>query len=395
MQIHDAETKLFIAKFLARLAAHNLVRDTQVLLPKPDYERRYGRFPRYFSGWFQFVASRDLLPGKLVHKKLNGLDLVAYRDAEGRPVVHANRCPHLGGLFAPQGRVNDGKLTCSYHGYTFDRGVPQSGPRELRSDPKMCIPCFPTMEVAGLVMFWFDAAAPDGIGEPAWPLTLPDLERFPRRSFARSIAPTHSALLNENIVDDLHFMHLHGAPYYKAEPQTFHEKHRFVTKNTMRVPAPKIGPFRLRGAGDTIELQMDSEFLGLGIHINYIRMDDFEARFIHCNTPIVDEITEWNLAIYMQPRSKWPSLDVKAFFNWTYPWSALAQTYFLHTQDRRAVFESGEYRFYDEVPKGMEKIDAYRRWISEQLLGEPRPFGKNSQQTKYVPLERIVRRAEA
>ena len=40
MQIHDVETKLFLAKFLARLAAHNLVRDTQVLLPTPDYERR-------------------------------------------------------------------------------------------------------------------------------------------------------------------------------------------------------------------------------------------------------------------------------------------------------------------------------------------------------------------
>ena len=55
----------------------------------------------------------------------------------------------------------------------------------------------------------------------------------------------------------------------------------------------------------------------------------------------------------------------------------------------------GEYRFYDEVPKGMEKIDAYRRWISEELLGQPRPFGKTSPRSGSVPLDRVVRRADA
>ena len=67
------------------------------VLPKADYERRYGKFPRYFSGWYLFVPSKDLAEGELVHKKLNGLDLVAYRNKQGKPVVHANRCPHVSG----------------------------------------------------------------------------------------------------------------------------------------------------------------------------------------------------------------------------------------------------------------------------------------------------------
>ena len=41
------------------------------ILPKADYERRHGKFPRYFPGWYLFVPSRDLEEGELVSKKLN------------------------------------------------------------------------------------------------------------------------------------------------------------------------------------------------------------------------------------------------------------------------------------------------------------------------------------
>lgn len=392
MRIRDIETKAFFAQYVARLFAHNFVKDSQIFLPKPDYERRYGKFPRYFSGWYLFVPSKDLGEGELVHKKLNGLDLVAYRNNQGKAVIHANRCPHLDGLFAPMGEVKDGKLTCAYHRISFENGVPQSGPREFRDDPASCIPCHPVVEVNDLVMFWYDAESPNGIGKPKWQLDLPDVTRFPRRTFARSITPTHMAPLHENIIDDLHFMNLHKAPRYKSELKIYREKHRFAAKNTMRVPAPKIGPFALRGVeGDMMDTQMDSEFHGLGVHINYVKVGDFEARMIHCTTPIEDEITEWTLALYMEPRSFTPSLDIKTFLNFVYPWAALAQTYYLHSQDRRVFFEKGEYRFYDAVPKGMEKVDAFRRWIHEELMDGKRPVGKYSVPTNYVPVGNLVR----
>ena len=136
---------------------------------------------------------------------------------------------------------------------------------------------------------------------------------------------------------------------------------------------------------------MDSEFHGLGIHVNFVKIGDFEARMIHCTTPIEDEITEWSLMLYMEPRVWNRRLDIKTFMNLVYPWAALAQTYYLHTQDRRVFFEKGEYRFYNPVPKGMEKVDAFRRWIHEELMGGKRPVGKHSIPTRYVPVENLVR----
>jgi phenylpropionate dioxygenase-like ring-hydroxylating dioxygenase large terminal subunit len=395
MRIRDVETKAFFAQFIARLLAHNLLKDSQLFLPKADYERRYGKFPRYFSGWYLFVPSRDLAEGEVVHKKLNGLDLVAYRGKDGKPVIHGNRCPHMDGVFAPMAKVEDGRIVCQYHGYAFENGVPRTGPREFRNDPTKCIPCHPVVEVNELIMFWYDATSENGVGEPTWQLDLPDVSAFPRRIFSRSITPTHMAPLHENIVDDQHFMNLHKNDRYRSELAVYHEKQRFTTRNVMRLPAPKLGPFRIKGvAGDLMDIHMDSEFHGLGVHINFVRIGNFEARIIHCTTPIEDEVTEWTVAVYMEPREWKLSLDVKTFMNLVYPWAALAQTYFLHTQDRRVFFQSGEYRFYEDVPKGFEKVNAFRRWIHTELLGEARDMGPNCIPTTFVPLENLARKSK-
>jgi len=384
MRIRNVGNKVFYAKFLGRLAAHNVLKDSQNFLPKANYEARYGRFPRYFSGWYLYVPARDLAVGEIVNKKLNGLDLVAYRNKAGKPVIHSNRCRHMDGLFGLSGSVVDGRIKCEYHGYEFEDGVPQSGPTEFRNDPKRCIPCHPVREVNGLVMFWYDASADDGVGEPTWELELPDVTGLPRRAFARSITPTHMAPLHENIVDDQHFVKLHKSNNYRSDLKVYTEKHRFRTKNIMRVDAPKFGVFGgLRDAGDELEINMDTDFHGLGIHINTVRIGGFEALAIHCTTPIEDEVTEWTICLYMKKRSLPRRFDIPTFMNWTYPYAMFGQTYFLHTQDRRVFFESAEYRFFEDAPKGFQKVNAFRRWIQEELMGEERPMGKNSIPTRY------------
>lgn len=391
MRIRDVETKAFFAQFVARLFVHNVFKDSQIFLPTGDYERRHGAFPRYFSGWYLFVPSRDLAEGELVHKKLNGLDLIAYRNKQGQPVIHSNRCSHMDGMFAPMGEVRDGQLICAYHRYAYENGVPKSGHSSFRNDPSKCIPCHPVREVNDLIMFWYDADRPNGIGEPTWELDLPDVSGFPRRAFARSITPTHMAPLHENIVDDQHFVLLHKTIRYKSELKTYHEKHRFATRNTMRVPAPKIGPFRVRGVdGDEMDIRLDSDFHGLGIHVNHVRIGNFEAKVIHCTTPIEDEVTEWTIALYMEPRQFRLKLDMRTFMNMVYPWAMFGQSYYLHTQDRRVFFEKAPYNFFEDVPKGHEKVNAFRRWIQEELLGQSRPVGPNSIPTRLVPVERLA-----
>lgn len=389
MRIRNVENKTFMAQFVLRLFAHNFLKDSQQFLPKGDYERRHGDFPRYFSGWYLFVPSKDLEEGELIHKKLNGIDLVAYRNSEGKAVIHSNRCTHMDGLFSGGlGRVEDGKLICGYHKYGFENGEPQSGPKEFREDPANCIPCHPVTEVNDLVMFWFDAESENGIGEPTWDLDIPDLSHFERRAFCRSITPTHMAPLHENIVDDQHFVLLHEAERYKSVPQPYFKKHRFKTANVMKLSIPnKIGPFKISD-DDTVDVVMDSEFFGLGIHINTVDIKGFKATVVHCTTPIEDEVTEWTLSVYMEKREWWPrKFDAKFWMGLVYPWGMIAQTYNLHTQDRRVFFQEAEYRFYDDAPKGFEKVNMFRRWIHEELIGEKRPMRKNSIPTKFIAEE--------
>jgi len=185
-------------------------------------------------------------------------------------------------------------------------------------------------------------------------------------------------------VDDQHFKRLHGSSDYTSELKVYRQKHRFRTANVMTVPAPPLG---LRGVeGDTLRVHMDSDFHGLGVHINTVRIGDFEAKMIHCTTPIEDEVTEWTLNIYMPSRRsrRW-GWDIETFMNLTYPLAPYAQTYFLHTQDRRVFFERAEYRFFEDVPEGYEKVNAFRRWIQEELMGEARPVGAHSIPTRYEP----------
>ena len=397
MKIRNVENKAFLWTFVMRLFAHNILKDSQHFLPKGNYDARHGKFPRYFSGWYLFVNSKGLAEGEIIHKKLNGLDLVVHRNKEGVPVIHSDRCTHMDGMFSGGlGTVIDGKIVCGYHKYRFENGVPQSGPKEFRNDVKNCIPCFKVKEVHGLIMFWFDAESENGIGEPQWELDLPDVSHLERRAFTRSITPTHMAPLHENIVDDQHFVLLHEADRYKSTPQAYFEQHRFKTANTMRVKLPhKIGPFQFNKNPD-LDMVMDSEFFGLGIHINSVDIRGFKATVIHCTTPIEDEITEWSLSVYMPKRKWFAKLDTAWFMNnIVYPWGMIAQTYRLHTQDRRTFFEKSRYDFYEDAPKGFEKVNMFRRWIQEELLHQKRPMRKNSVATTYVSEEDIEKNSRS
>ena len=46
--------------------------------------------------------------------------------------------------------------------------------------------------------------------------------------------------------------------------------------------------------------------------------------------------------------------------------------------------------FFEDVPKGFEKVNAFRRWIHEELMGGKRPMGKNGSPTKYAPNQKLT-----
>src|SRR5262245_43539477 len=70
------------------------------------------------DSWQPAICSRKLRskPRLIL---LGGERFVAWRDAAGRPVVQADRCPHRG-MSLSRGAVKNGCLVCPYHGWKFD-----------------------------------------------------------------------------------------------------------------------------------------------------------------------------------------------------------------------------------------------------------------------------------
>ena len=70
------------------------------------------------SLWLPVAAVRELMQSPKAVQVLDA-DLVLWQDANGRPVVMADQCPHRGAKLS-LGQVGDGQIECGYHGWRFD-----------------------------------------------------------------------------------------------------------------------------------------------------------------------------------------------------------------------------------------------------------------------------------
>jgi len=140
-----------------------------------------GRFTvaRLEHHWHAAARSVELGPKPLGRVVLER-PLVLFRDAGGRAVALADRCPHRN-VPLSVGRCSDGQVECGYHGWRFDgegrcRAVPGL---DDTSDPDRAVrrvPTFPVVEQDGMVWVVVGdgepaVAAPPrlvGVGEPGY-----------------------------------------------------------------------------------------------------------------------------------------------------------------------------------------------------------------------------------
>jgi nitrite reductase/ring-hydroxylating ferredoxin subunit len=104
--------------------------------------------------WYPVLQSEELPVGKPVSLMALGEPLVAWRDAQGKPCVVRDRCPHRS-IKLSIGRVFDGNLQCILHGLRFDgRGRCIMIPWEEEHDDKRSRPtvaAYPAQELGGYV----------------------------------------------------------------------------------------------------------------------------------------------------------------------------------------------------------------------------------------------------
>ncbi|HEX4924616.1 MAG TPA: aromatic ring-hydroxylating dioxygenase subunit alpha [Bdellovibrionales bacterium] len=82
--------------------------------------------------WYVVAESKKLKPGVVLGRKVLGEWLAVFRDEHGKPVALQDRCLHRSAQIS-KGRLKDGKLTCPYHGWTYNGegqvvAIPSEGP---------------------------------------------------------------------------------------------------------------------------------------------------------------------------------------------------------------------------------------------------------------------------
>lgn len=68
--------------------------------------------------WYPILISKQLKKNKLIKAQIFGEPYVLYRDESNNPVCLEDRCPHRGTPLS-LGKIWNGQLECSYHGWRF------------------------------------------------------------------------------------------------------------------------------------------------------------------------------------------------------------------------------------------------------------------------------------
>jgi phenylpropionate dioxygenase-like ring-hydroxylating dioxygenase large terminal subunit len=173
----------------------------------------------YINFWYPIVRSEDLGPGKPEKAKVLGVDLVAFRDDEGKARVLSNTCVHRGGSLGgswsgPEGasRIMNGCIVCPYHGWEFGgdgecKNIPSIGYGN-KPPPRAKIDAYPVQEKYGIV-FAFLGDLPEEerpplyeveeYGQEGWranSILILDVNYYYERSVENGLDPAHNEFVH-------------------------------------------------------------------------------------------------------------------------------------------------------------------------------------------------------
>ncbi|MDG1267349.1 MAG: aromatic ring-hydroxylating dioxygenase subunit alpha [Ilumatobacter sp.] len=166
--------------------------------------------PALRTAWYP-VARVSELGENVLAVRLLGEDLVIWRGPDGSLVVAPDRCPHREAPLSI-GIVDNGELTCAYHGWVFGAAghcvsVPSSGP-QAAIPPTAHLRCMQVQELYGLV--W---VCP---GVPAFDIpriAQDDDPMFRRLNTEVEAWSTSSPRLVDNFMDFSHFPWVHTGTF--------------------------------------------------------------------------------------------------------------------------------------------------------------------------------------
>src|ERR1700722_7647419 len=130
----------------------------------PDFTRTgpgtlAGKYLRRF--WLPVALLADVKPGRAKPIRILDEEFTYYRGESGRPHLIGFRCAHRGTQLST-GRVEGERLSCFYHGWTYDEtGQCAAQPAEPESYAhKVQIPGYPSRDYLGVVFAYLGEGAP-------------------------------------------------------------------------------------------------------------------------------------------------------------------------------------------------------------------------------------------
>ena len=160
------------------------------------------------NAWYCAALGHELAPGKAtLARTILDQPIVFYRDAAGRPVALADRCPHR---FAPlsKGKVVDGVIECPYHGLRYgSTGACVHNPHGPIPNAAR-VPSFPLLERFGLLWIWMgEPARADADKLPDFGVIAGDAQHAVVSGYLHVRA--NYELVTDNLLDLSHAAYLH------------------------------------------------------------------------------------------------------------------------------------------------------------------------------------------
>lgn len=154
------------------------------------------------------VGFTSNLGKKPMSVKLEGIHLVVFRGKKGIE-AYEDRCPHRGAPLSA-GRVEEGKIVCPYHGWTFGEGgecLKVPGIRSYKSRKGHCVRSFSARERYGLI--W--------VGKGEIP-EIPQWEKYDCFWMFNELEGTVANVM-ENALDPMHTLFVHKGWIRWGKPQ--------------------------------------------------------------------------------------------------------------------------------------------------------------------------------
>ena len=122
-----------------------------------------------FNSWYAVELSSSLSNDHPLEVQLHGQRFAVWRLADGSSRAVRDRCPHKGASLSA-GRVNEGQLSCGYHGWCFSGdGDCTAIPAQHSGDPmprRAKVQAIPCQEAFGFLWLWWS----DSDVQPALPV---------------------------------------------------------------------------------------------------------------------------------------------------------------------------------------------------------------------------------